>query len=280
MKPPILIAEIGCVHIGQLDRAIMLADLAKESGADVLKLQKRNPYESLSGKQQKQPHPNERFAYGKTYLEHRLNLELDIEKHKILKYHCEDIGITYSSSVWDITSTKEICGLMPKAIKIPSACNHKFDLIDYIYNNSMSDIHISLGMTTKEERDRLVSHLLGNIDHRRFVLYHCTSAYPCPFEKLYLKEIEELAQLPFAIGFSNHGYGIAADIAAMAMGVEYIERHFVDDRTFPHTDSSASLEPSGLKKLKRDLEHISTAIEYKPNDIDELEKEQRDKLRT
>ena len=140
------------------------------------------------------------------------------------------------------------------------------------------DIHISLGMTTVDDRVQLRRWLEPYKD--RFVFYHCTSAYPCPFENLHLLEIKKMKDEGWGrIGFSNHGAGIASDIAAMALGATYFERHFIDDRTFNHTDSAASLEPGGLSKLARDLKHVYAAMTYKPDKLWEEEKKQKDKLR-
>ena len=80
-------------------------------------------------------------------------------------------------------------------------------------------------------------------------------------------------------GFSNHGYGIASDIAAIAMGATYIERHFIDDRTFRHTDAAASLEPSGMRNLKRDISNVSLAMRFRPEGCTSEELLQSKKLR-
>lgn len=279
--PPTVVAEIGNVHLGSLDRAKNLAKLAKLCDADYLKTQKRNPYESTPIHMRDKPHPNQIFAHGKTYLEHRLNLELPIEQHAELKQYCEDIGIKYSSSVWDITSANEIISLRPDFIKIPSACNHHFKMMKILRDQYGGDIHISFGMTTKKERQDVIDFWIPCSE--RVVVYHCTSAYPCPFDYLYLLEIEDLKMslidCGFRIGFSNHGYGIAADISAMMLGAEWIERHFVDDRTICHSDAPASLEPDGLRRLCRDLKNVHRALQYRPLELDDLEKEQRNKLK-
>jgi sialic acid synthase len=283
-----IIAEIGGTHIGKVNRAKNLIKLAKEAGADVVKLQKRNPYESVAREWWDKPHPNKTFSYGDTYLEHRLNLELSQDQHATLKKYCEKIGIIYSTSVWDETSTKEIVELKPDFIKIPSACNHRLDLIDYIYDNSQCRLHISTGMTNHVERDVLFTHLLKkDKDLERTVVYHCTSGYPVPFDKLYLQELTAISSSfkskcdssNLELGFSNHGYGIAMEPAAYALGARYFERHFIDCRSFAHTDASCSIEPQGLKKLVRDLRALEVALESKPYAIDDIEMEQRNKLR-
>ena len=278
MINPIVIAEIGGVHIGNLERAKMLARLAKLANANILKTQKRNPYESVPKELWDKPHPNPYVSYGKTYLEHRINLELSIGQHAELKKYCEEIDIEYSTSIWDLTSAKEIIGLKPKKIKIPSACNMNFTLMNYLFNNYDGEVHVSLGMTTKDEREIIHNYLKPY--RERIVVYHCTSIYPCPFEKLYLLEIKKLKDIYPTVGFSNHGYGIASDILAMGYGCNYFERHFVDDRAFRHGDAAASLEPDGLRRVCRDLKNVSLAISYRPDELDEIEKQQQNKLRS
>ena len=275
-----VIAEIGATHIGNMERAKTLIKLAALSGANVAKFQKRNPVESTPKDLWDKPHPNQLFSYGKTYLEHRQNLELSIEKHAELKQYCENLGIEYSTSVWDMTSAKEVIALNPKYIKVPSALNHDYTLITFLFERYAGDIHISQGMMSEEDREKFLDFFdEHNSWKNRLVVYHCTSAYPCPFENLYLNEIIYLKEMFPRVGFSNHGYGIAADIAALTLGSTYFERHFIDDRTFRHTDSAASLEPDGLSRLCRDLKNVTKAFTAKPATIDKLEVEQLAKLR-
>ena len=280
-RPPKVIAEIGCVHAGSLERAMELAKLAKFCDADYVKTQKRNPFESTPVHLRDQPHPNQIFAYGDTYLQHRINLELSIDQHSELKQYCKSLGIGYASSVWDITSAREIISLDTDFIKVPSACNKDFALQNVLKKEYKGDIHLSFGMTTREQRTDVIDFWRDSAD--RVVFYHCTSEYPCQFKHLYLLEIENLkvSLKPhgFRIGFSNHGYGIAADIAGMMLGAEWIERHFIDDRTFRHTDAAASLEPDGLRKLCRDIHNVHSALMYRPNNLSDLELEQLNKLR-
>jgi len=273
-----VIAEIGCTHIGSLDRAKELAKLAKIAGADVLKTQKRNPMQSVKKELWDKPHPNEMYSYGKNYLEHREKVELSLEDHYKLKKYCEEIDIIYSTSVWDMTSAKEIVELNPKLIKIPSALNLNEQLFNFLLNNYEGQIHISTGMLDEDEKGKLYIKLMPHKD--RIIVYHCTSGYPVPFDKLYLNEIRDMKKGFDSIGFSNHGYGIAMEPVAYSLGARYFERHFIDDRMFPHTDASCSLEPQGLNKVVRNLKAVAQALKYKPSELDKIEKEQRDKLRT
>lgn len=278
--PAKVVAEIGCVHVGSLERAMDLARLAALCGADYVKLQKRDPKISVPSRMQGEPHPNQIFSYGDTYLEHREAVELCIEDHVELKKYCDTIGIGYSSSVWDIGSAREVIELNPDFIKIPSPCNTNRKLLEVLATEYRGDIHVSTGMITKGEKVDLYATLSEMKIKDRVIIYHCTSEYPCPFDRLYLLEIESLKEiLAKSVGFSNHGYGIAADIVAYTLGAQWIERHFIDDRTFRHTDASASLEPDGLRRVCRDLKAIHKALSRKGNDITSAEFEQRTKLR-
>lgn len=277
-----IVAEAGCNHLGNLERAKNLITLARLCDADYIKFQKRNPEESTPEHLKNKPHPNTDFAYGRTYLEHRKNLELTIEQHKELKEYCEYAGIGYSSSVWDITSAQEIISLQPDFIKVGSPSNGNFDLIAYIYDSYDGNVHISTGMSSRDEIQAVVDLVLKKKGEQRTVLYHCTSEYPCPFARLYLLDIQYLKEkyqpYGFEIGFSNHGYGLAADIASWTLGASWIERHFVDDRTIKHTDAAASLEPDGLRRLCRDLKNVWQGMNCKTG-ITAEELEQRKKLR-
>lgn len=272
-----IIAEIGCTHIGSLKRAKMLSKLAKLCGADILKTQKRNPKESTKKSLWNKPHPNKIYSYGKTYLEHRKNVELPIEDHYKLKDYCEEIKIEYSTSVFDITSAKEIIKLNPNSVKIPSSCNNNEYLIELLLNEFNGKIYISLGMTTEKEREYLYKKLIEY--NNRIVVFHCTSGYPVPFNQIYLNEILYLKKIFKNVGFSNHGYGIAMEPVAYSMGSRFFERHFIDDRMFPHTDSSCSLEPQGLSKMIRNIKAIEKTLKYKPKKLDKIELEQKEKLR-
>ncbi|WP_343616157.1 N-acetylneuraminate synthase family protein [Flavobacterium sp.] len=281
---PYVIAEIGCNHKGEMTIAKELIKIAKIFGnADAVKFQKRNNKELLTEEQYHAPHPNLANSYGDTYGEHREFLEFNVDQHKELKEYCEEIGIVYSTSVWDTTSAKEIASLNPEFIKIPSACNNNFDMLGWLCENYSGEIHISTGMTTKDETDILVNYFTEKGRNKDLVLYNCTSGYPVPFEDVCLLDINLLKQKyqdkVKHIGFSGHHLGIAVDIAAYTLGAHIIERHYTLDRTWKGTDHAASLEPMGLRKLTRDLNAVYQALTFKASEILPIEQIQRDKLK-
>ncbi len=283
-QPPRIIAEIGCNHMGKFDIALELIKLAKDCGADVAKFQKRNPKELLTEEQYNSPHPNPYHSYGATYGEHREFLEFTKEQHAELKQYAEQIGVVYSTSVWDTTSAREIAELNPELIKVPSACNNHYEMLRLLRDEYRGEVHVSFGMTTHDEEETLVEFFEEtNQAKNRLVIYSCTSGYPVPFKDVCLLEIGRLHDLYGSrvkqVGFSGHHLGIGIDIAAYALGAMWIERHFTKDRTWRGTDHAASLEVPGLQKLIRNLHQTHETMQYKAVEILEIEDVQRKKLK-
>lgn len=283
-KKPFVIAEIGCNHKGDFEIAKELVKVAKIfCNVDAVKFQKRNNKELLTEEQYNSPHPNPVNSYGDTYGAHREFLEFDLDQHSELKAFCESIDIVYSTSVWDVTSAKEIASLKPQFIKIPSACNNNVEMLEWLCENYQGELHISTGMTTKQEIEDLVVLFVKHNRNKDLVLYNCTSGYPVPFEDVCLLDInlliENYGDKVKHIGFSGHHLGIAVDVAAFTLGANIIERHYTLDRTWKGTDHAASLEPMGMRKLSRDLRAVHQALSYKNQDILPIEQVQRDKLK-
>lgn len=283
-KSPIVVAEIGCNHKGDMDIAKELIDLAKQAGATYAKFQKRHSKELLTAEQYAAPHPNAHNSYGDTYGAHREFLELDQAQNKELLEYCNSIGIGYATSVWDMTSAKEIIELKPDYIKIPSACNNHMEMLEFLCDEYSGDIHISFGMTTQEEEKTIVGLFeKKGVAKDRLVIYACTSGYPVPFEDVCLLEINRLRKtygnVVKEVAFSGHHLGIAVDVAAYTLGATWVERHFTKDRTWKGTDHAASLEVPGMSSLVRNLEATYKSLNYKPSEILGIEKPQRDKLK-
>lgn len=280
-----IIAEIGCNHKGDIEIAKeLIKSAATFCGANVVKFQKRTNHLLLSDEQYNSPHPVPENSYGRTYGEHREFLEFNVIQHKHLKEFCESLGVIYSSSVWDIQSAKEIAGLNPILIKIPSACNNNYEMLSWLCKNYSGEIHCSVGMTTPDEVKELVDFFIEHKRNKDLVLYSCTSGYPVDFKDVCLLEIVKLRDdygaIVKEIGFSGHHLGIAIDNAAVALGASWIERHFTLDRTWKGTDHAASLEPDGMRKLVRDLNATKLSLTYKVKDILDVEEVQRKKLKS
>jgi len=281
---PVLIAEVGCNHQGNIDIARQFIDAAKAvCHVEHIKFQKRNNRELLSVVEYAAPHPVPENAYGESYGAHREHLEFSIEQHQELKNYCEELGMTYSTSVWDVTSLRECIGLSPTYIKVPSATNSNIELLEIACDEYDGQVHLSLGMTTKIEEERVIETFAKKNRLNDLVVYACTSGYPIQPAEACLYEVSRLLELYgddlHGIGYSGHHNGIALDIAAFTLGASFIERHFTLDRTWKGTDHAASLEPDGLRRLSRNLAQVTEALTYKDEEILMIEKPQRDKLK-
>src|ERR1022692_1216877 len=214
LRKAIVIAEIGCNHKGSFEIAKEMIRVARIfCRVDAVKFQKRCPRELLSSDEYDVPHPEPYHSYGRTYGEHREFLEFNLDQHRELKVLCDQLGLIYFSSVWDMTSAREMVSLKPGLVKVPSACNLRFDLMAYLADEFPGDIHVSLGMTTREEERQIVDFLDRKRRLPSVVLYACTSGYPVPFEDVCLLEVRRLKEtygsLVKDIGFSGHHLGIA-----------------------------------------------------------------------
>lgn len=284
-KKPIIIAEIGCNHKGDLNIAKRMIEVAANCGAEYVKFQKRdNKY--LLKENYNKPHPVPENSYGKTYGKHRDFLEFNMSDHYKLFKHCSKKKIKYSVSVWEKNSALDFINSKIKLdyLKVPSACNQDYELLEALAKKFKKKIHISLGMTTNQEIHKIISFFKKYKRLKDLILYSCTSDYPVDSKNICLLEIQKLkkkySNIVNSIAFSGHHLGISLDIAAGTLGANFIERHFTLDRTWKGTDHAASLEPQGLNKLCRDIKILSTAMKFKTgNGILNCEKFQRKKLK-
>lgn len=253
-----VIAEVGCNHMGDLSIAFQMIEAAAWAGAYAVKFQKRNPIECLGPRRYDQPYtsPN---SFGRTYGEHREFLELSVDQHFLLADYARKKGIRYASSVWDISSLRQIAELHPPWIKIPSAHNEDWPLLYEVAKSWGGYVHVSTGMSEQEIADR----------HREFfcdrwVPYACTSTYPTPPEDVRLLDVCRLLDKSMDggsgyVGWSGHYEGMAYDVPAVLLGATYVERHFTLNRSWKGTDQKASLEPPELKGLVDNLLSIKVS---------------------
>ena len=283
MKKIFLVAEIGCNHMGEFKIAKKLIDQAKYCGADYVKFQKRDNKILFTKEEYNSKHPNPVNSFGDTYGLHRKYLEFNLSTHKQLVAYCKKNKIKYSCSVWDINSAKSMINISRDYIKIPSATNMNFEVLDFLCKKYKGDIHLSTGMTSAKEVDEIISFLDKRNSLKRVVLYSCTSIYPAEIDDVKLLDILNLknkyGKHVKAIGFSGHHKGVTIDNAGVVLGATWFERHFTFDRTAKGTNHAASLEIDGLSKLRGRLDLTSRALNFKPREILKNEIFQRNYLK-
>jgi N-acetylneuraminate synthase/sialic acid synthase len=255
---PLLIAEVGHNHQGNLQNALNLIKSAAQSGATAVKFQKRNNRTLFTKSAFQAPYVSEN-SFGSTYGEHREALEFGEIEYKACIEEAKKNEILFFATAFDFASADFLAALEMPAFKIASGDLKNIPLIKYVAKFGKPLI-ISTGGGTYEDIDRAIKSVGALTDN--FAILQCTAGYPPKYEELNLNVIKDLRhRYPnVVIGYSGHDNGIAMSLAAYVLGARVIEKHFTLDRTLKGTDHSFSLEPQGMKKLSRDLERVVKAL--------------------
>ena len=241
-----IIAEAGVNHNGDLNNAILLADLAKEAGANAVKFQLYDAKEQVSKYAESAPY--QRKGTGKKTMFSMSKLyDLPWENHRKISEHCRNIGIAYMSSCFDKNAVDFLIDdLKSDCIKIGSGEITNYPLLSYIAKKNVSII-LSTGMCSLDD-------VKGSINHIRkygnppIIILHCVSNYPANEIHLNLKAMITLEkEFKCLIGYSDHSEGEIASTIAVALGAKIIEKHFTIDKNLPGPDHAMSLNPTQLK---------------------------------
>jgi N-acetylneuraminate synthase len=273
-EPCFIIAEIGINHNGSIDTALRLIDEAHKSGCDAVKFQKRTP-EICTPRDQWEVMRD--TPWGRmSYIKYRHKVEFSEKEYKLIdEFACEK-GIIWFASCWDEESVDFIEKFEPLLYKAASASLTDISLL-IRKKQTGKPVIISTGMSTLEE----IMNAVDEAGTDNLLIAHTTSAYPCPLNELNLRMIQQLQKMypNNPVGYSGHETGLAPTIAAVTLGARFIERHFTLDRAMWGSDQAASVEPSGMARLVRDIRDIEIALGDGVKRVYESELSQRKKLR-
>lgn len=271
-----VIAEIGHNHMGKLDVCKEMFKVAKECGADAVKLQKRDNRSLFSKALYDQVYDNPN-SYGDTYGQHREALEFNKAQYAELKAYAKELGISFYSTAFDLNSADFLAELDMPAYKIASGDIKNIPLLKHIAKLKKPMV-MSTGGAELEDVKRAYYEIM-NIN-QQLALLQCTAAYPCEFSELNLRVISTYReQFPSCvIGLSDHDNGIAMSVAAYVLGARIVEKHFTLNRANKGTDHAFSLEPIGLRKMIRDLRRTRLALGDGVKRIYEAEKKPLQKM--
>lgn len=253
-----VIAEIGHNHQGELQKAKDLFRAAKESGADAVKLQKRDNRGLFTRAAFDKPyeHPG---SFGATYGEHREFLEFGRDEYRELQDYADELGVTFFATAFDIASADFLAELDMPAYKIASGDLRNLPLLEHVASLGKPML-VSTGGGSMEDVERACETVLAiNPD---LCLMQCTATYPAPAEEMELRVIETfMKRFPeVVIGLSDHYNGIAMAVVAYVLGARMIEKHFTLNHTWKGSDHAMSLEPVGFSKMVRDLRRCRLAL--------------------
>lgn len=271
--PTYIIAEIGLNHNGDIQIAKQLIDVAAIFGCDAVKFQKRTPELCVPKDQWNKERDT---PWGRlTYIEYRHRVEFGAREYELIDAHCKDKGIHWFASCWDEPSVDFMERFDPPCYKIASASLTDDKLLSRKIATGRPLI-LSTGMSTMKE----IEHAVSLLPRDRLILLHATSTYPCKAPEINLRMLATLRErFDVPVGYSGHEVGLQISIAAAALGAVAIERHITLDRTMWGTDQAASVEPSGLQRLVRDVRVIEQALGDGEKRVYESELPIRAKLR-
>lgn len=250
-----IIAEIGINHNGSLDIAKKLIDEAVEAGCSAVKFQKRTPELCVP---RDQWNIERDTPWGRmTYMDYRYKVEFSFVEFVEINRYCRAKGIDWFASCWDELSVDFIEQFDPPLYKAASASLTDHTLLAKMKATGKPLI-ISTGMSTLDE----IIAAVETIGADNLLIAHSTSSYPCPLEELNLRMIHTLRDLfpNIPVGYSGHETGLATTVAAVAMGACFIERHFTLDRAMWGSDQAASVEPTGMSRLVKDIRAVEDAL--------------------
>ncbi|MFZ3114853.1 MAG: N-acetylneuraminate synthase family protein [Syntrophales bacterium] len=253
--PCFVMAEIGINHNGDLDMAKKLIDVAKTAGCDAVKFQKRTIDVVYSSEELAKPRES---PFGSTNGDLKYGLEFGQEEYEEIDRYCRDRKVIWFASCWDEQSIDFIDKFDLPCYKIASASLTDDELLRYTRQKAKKrPVILSTGMSTMDQIDHAVD-VLGKDD---LVILHACSTYPAYYEELNLKVIPNLSKrYNVPIGYSGHETGLASSVAAVCIGACAVERHITLDRSLWGTDHAASLEPSGIMRLIRDIRLIEKSM--------------------
>lgn len=260
-KKVIIIAEAGVNHNGNFELAKKMITEAKKAGADYVKFQTAVPELVISTIAPKAEYQKETTGNDESQLEMCKAIHLPLSAYSRLKAICDKEGIGFLSTPFDLVSIDSLEELDMDFYKIPSGEITNLPYLRKIASKGRNVI-MSTGMSEIPEIADAIKVLEdGGISRDKIILLHCNTEYPTPFKDVNLAAMKHLHDVfGVTVGYSDHTKGIEVPVAAVALGAQFIEKHFTLDCNMEGPDHKASLEPAQLKKMVDSIRNIEDAI--------------------
>lgn len=259
MNKVFIIGEAGINHNGSIDIAKKLVDVAVIAGVDAIKFQSFKTENIVTRFAERAAYQMKNEDGKLTQFDMLKKLELSEEDQIILKKYCDDKGIMFMSSPFDLESIELLKKLNLEIYKIPSS---EIENVPYLKKIGALNkkIIMSTGMSTLDDVDFAMK-ILKNEGAKDITLLHCTSSYPTLYNEVNLRSIKTLKEkFNTSVGYSDHTMGTEVAIAAVTLGAVVIEKHFTLDKTMSGPDHIASLNPNELKTLVRQIRNVEKCL--------------------
>ena len=255
----LIIAEAGVNHNGNLDLALKMVDEAKRAGADIVKFQTAIPEKVISKYADKAEYQKKTTGNEESQLEMCKRIHLKLSDYDIIKKYCEEVGIEFLSTPFDLESIDYLEKLGMRLWKIPSG---EITNLPYLIKIAKTGkpVIMSTGMAELKEVEEAVNVLKEN-GAGEITLLHCTTEYPAPFESVNLRAMNTLREkFGTEVGYSDHTVGFEAAVAATVLGASVIEKHFTLNHNMEGPDHKASLEPEEFEVMVNNIRMIEKAL--------------------
>lgn len=247
-----IIAEAGVNHNGSVSLAKNMVDVAKAAGADCIKFQTFIPENLVTENASMAQYQQENIGKRETQIDMLKKLALSYDDFCDIKKYCDNVGIMFLSTPFDLDSIDFLNELGQALWKIPSG-----EITNYPYLRAIGEtkkpVVLSTGMSTISEIEQAVD-VLKEFGTEKITLLHCTTEYPAPFDEINLKAMEHLKKhFNFPVGYSDHTKGILVPVLAVGLGALIIEKHFTLDKNMEGPDHKASLEPNEFEEMVKQI---------------------------
>ena len=259
-KRPVVIAEAGVNHNGDLSLAKRLVDKAAEAEADYVKFQTFKTENLVTVNSSTAAYQKENCGESSQF-EMLKKLELSYDDFRKLNKYCNQKGIGFLSTPFDIESIDFLETLDMDFFKIPSG-----EITNYPYLKRIAatrkPLVISTGMAEMQEiKQALKVFIDTGYRKNEIILLHCTTEYPAPLKEVNLLAMNAMnKQFGIQTGYSDHTRGMEVSLAAAALGARVIEKHFTLDREMEGPDHKASLTPDELKEMIRQIKNVTLSL--------------------
>lgn len=275
-----IVAEIGCNHNGSKELARKMIDVASKCGVDAIKFQTFSADRLISKFAPKAEYQKKTTGNLDTQLEMTRKLELSKTDYIELAEYALNKGVDVFSTPFDSESIKFLASRNQKVWKIPSGEITNLPYLEEIANLDIYEkkIILSTGMATISEIENAINILLrGNCQEDNIIILHCNTEYPTPYKDVNLLAINKLKTYfpKLKIGFSDHSEGYFAGIAAVPLGIKFIEKHFTLDKNLPGPDHKASITPSELRKLCQGIRVVEESLGKEEKIVTDSEKKNK-----
>lgn len=248
-----IIAEVGSVHDGSLGNALKLIEAAAQCGVDAVKFQTH-----ISEAETLPDAPMPPYFKGEPRFEYFKRTGFSFEQWVEIKTCCDQSGVIFLSSPFSEEAVLLLEKVGMTQYKIPSGEVTNIPMLEVIAKTG-KPVLLSSGMSSWDELDQAVGVIRSW--HNQLTVLQCTTAYPCPYEKVGLNVMKDMAKrYSLPVGLSDHTLTNYASFAAVTLGAKVIEKHFTFSRKMYGSDAVHSLEPDELQDLVNGIRAIETMM--------------------